>query len=355
MQGNQMKRIDGIDAIRCTAVICVILCHVVVGDIYEFNIEYMNALTLCSRLFAFCIFTIGRLGVPLFLLMTGYLMLDREYDEHSCMNFWKNKWFGLLIALECWIVIYHCFICWFYNQDIVIETVIKEMLFLKPLSMNHTWYMPMILGMYLLLPIISNALIKVNSKTILFPYIIVFISAFIVPTLNVFARANGRDIGSSIISDGFTGGEYGVYIITGYLLKRGILKKIHSVKIGIICGISYVLSVVTQLYAYSHGVIYNIWYDNAFLIICGICVFELFLRIKKVPLKKYCSLIANYSFAIYLVHNPINLLMKRYSDEVVSRPLRVACVGILTLAGSVLISFLISRIPKIGKKILYMR
>ena len=75
---RENNRIAGIDTLRAIGILCVVMCHSVEGDIYTLNLEGMNGLSLVSKIFAFTMFSIGRLGVPLFLLISGYLLLDKE-------------------------------------------------------------------------------------------------------------------------------------------------------------------------------------------------------------------------------------------------------------------------------------
>jgi len=79
---NVEKRIKWIDLVRAIAILLVILCHTT-ENIYEMKLESMTSLSLQSRIFCFASFTAGRLGVPLFLMITGSLLLPREYDNDS--------------------------------------------------------------------------------------------------------------------------------------------------------------------------------------------------------------------------------------------------------------------------------
>lgn len=349
------KRLLGIDVIRSIAIACVVLCHAVVGTIYTFDVIFMQSMSFLSRAFAFTAFSIGRIGVPFFLLISGYLLLDRKYDDVACKKFWKTKCLGLLFSIEVWNILYNIFDILFFHREITIDTMMKQLFLVKASSMNHMWYMPMILGMYLTLPIIANALKELEIKTLLIPYSVLFVLAFGIPVLNEFSKLSEEKLGTTVISMGFSGGCYGLYLIGGYLLKKGLLKKYSSGCLMSIAGINFFSVVFMQLYMYDNGVVYNVWYDNLFLYICGICLFEVLLRIKQIPFKKLFKLVAKYSFAIYLVHNPINQVLKVYIVNVGNKPVHVMIIWISTMILSFIISYLISKIPKIGKMILYMK
>jgi peptidoglycan/LPS O-acetylase OafA/YrhL len=94
---SNTKRIEWIDFARMLAFFGAVLCHATEG-IYKLNIKYMGTVSLQSKVFAFSAFTIGRPGVALFLMITGYLLLDRECDFETIKKFWKNNWLRLLIC-----------------------------------------------------------------------------------------------------------------------------------------------------------------------------------------------------------------------------------------------------------------
>lgn len=102
---SSKTRVIWLDWARAFAILAVIICHSTEA-IYPFTIDAMASASNTSRLAALSYFSFGRLGVPFFLFMTGYLLLDREYNRTACVHFWKTKWFGLLLATEIWIVIY---------------------------------------------------------------------------------------------------------------------------------------------------------------------------------------------------------------------------------------------------------
>ena len=78
---DQDQRIQWIDLIRVIAIICVILCHSCESVYQSLSLEVINSLGILERMFVLGLFSIGRTGVPILLMITGYLLLDREYDK----------------------------------------------------------------------------------------------------------------------------------------------------------------------------------------------------------------------------------------------------------------------------------
>lgn len=350
------QRIKWIDTARALAIFSVIVCHAT-ETFYAFNLNSVLSLNLLNQLFSFSSFTFGRLGVPFFLFMTGFLLLDRQYDNEACIKFWRTKWTGLLIATELWIVIYDVFLALYGAQTFSFGNLLRDMLFFQYVNMGHFWYMPMILGIYLFLPIISNALRTLNTRTLIFPVLLIFALTSFAPVLSLLWQGLGGDGFASLLDLGFSGGLYGTYLLLGLFVKRRAFKKIPSYLLATVGIISFVIVVVMQLWLYHKGLAYNVWYSNGFLLLSGLCFFELLSRTTNLPSGIFVKSLAKYSFAIYLTHFPIKMLLTPWIGIFLngSAAPSVILLIIATLLISWGASILLSKIPFVGEKLLYMR
>lgn len=199
------KHVEWIDAARSFAIACVVLCHVTEG-IYQLDLEYISCISVASSIFCFIAFTVGRCGVPIFLMISGYLLLDRTYNEEKCKKFWRNNWLGLVICYELWNLIYNILLVCIYQEKISIIHLIQEELFLRQVGFSHMWYMPMIIGVYVLIPFVANALSLLNCRTLLFPITVFFVSIMIFPVINVIIEVLQMESVSMKLSEGFSGG-----------------------------------------------------------------------------------------------------------------------------------------------------
>ena len=86
--------------------------------VYDLHAENLLQNAWFSRVFAISMFTIGRLGVPIFFFLTGYLLLDKEYDRAKYRDFLVKNFGGMLLTTEIWILIYNLFNAFFYEQTI---------------------------------------------------------------------------------------------------------------------------------------------------------------------------------------------------------------------------------------------
>ena len=186
MQNNnsqKLNRIQGLDLIRAFAITCVLIVHILDVSHTGYNIEYYHSLSAFSKIFFFLFYTIGRLGVPLFFFLTGYLLISRDYNHDNTEKFYRHNFLTLLLTWEIWIPIYNWIAWWYYDVPFHISTLVKNMLFIEPVFVLTTWYMPVILGIYLFIPYLSRVLKSMNYQE-LFPLLLVtYAYFFIIPTI----------------------------------------------------------------------------------------------------------------------------------------------------------------------------
>ena len=134
-------RIVSFDVIRLIAIFCVVLCHSVETVYKAGNLSLGYGLT----------HYLGRLGVPLFLFLTGALIINKEFDSDSIKRFFSHNWFGLVITSEVWILVY-----WVYGSlcgdAFDLALLARYATFQEKLPYGFWWYVPTILSIYIALP-----------------------------------------------------------------------------------------------------------------------------------------------------------------------------------------------------------
>ena len=339
-----------LDLIRAIAIFLVVVNHAV-EQVFDFHLEAIQNMSAGMRIFAFSGFTLGRIGVPLFMMLTGYLLLSRQYDLDGIKRFYKKNLLPLLITWEIWVLLYHVFLCLYNKTSFSLVTYLKEAFFVKKMDLPHAWYAPYIIGIYLFIPLVAIVLQKLDKKLLFILAAIVFVYFFIVPSVNLFRPAETR------LNLYYSGGIYGLYLTAGYYLKT------HAVKItkafqwlcSIICVLAlFALTVFVQIYLCRKGQFYTVWYDFVLMPPLGILVFLLLAQKKKVVCNRLFYRISVSAFGIYLIHE---LIMVPFIDIMGTTLSKAAEVIVITI-GTFIISFLvveiISLIPKVGK-ILFLR
>lgn len=161
----------------------------------------------------------------------------------------------------------------------------------------------------------------------------------------LFLRGGGEPLYKQL-DFSFAGGEYGILLVIGWMIKKGYFTCIKN-KYYIILGVlGYALTVISELYAYKYGISYNVWYDSITLLVASFSIFNLLLKLKKTKIDIFISRLSKLSFGVYLLHYIIIILIFK-NVQVDNYLLR----EVIVLFGSIVISFLISWIISLNKNI----
>lgn len=343
-------RIEWIDLVRAIAILTVLYIHSVDG-IYIISSDAIMNYTLFSRIFQFASLFIGRIGVPFFLMITGYLLLDRVYDDEKVKKFWNNNCKTLIVVTVLWSAIYALSLFVISNKYIQVNPVEAGNLFF-----SHMWYMPMIIGMYLSMPFVAAALKQFADRTIFQATVVFSLLAFCLPFITVLLDMQGIQNVAIQYCLGFSGGIYGIYIILGYLVKKGMFKKISSNIWGIVTIVSFLICVLFQYYTFIRGYNFFLWYEFPFILTGSFALFELVSRMNSVRFYSQVKVLSKYSFAVFLIHNLFRLPLLPFIVMLpFTEPVKALLLWVLLIVCSYATAIIIYRIPKFGKFMLYMR
>lgn len=280
------KRNINLDLIRTFAIFSVISIH------FFYNSGFYNEeiygkqmmLTITARnFFMIC--------VPLFLLLTGYLMGDKKPNKKYFFNIIKVLLVYFIASIFC--ITYKIIIL---NQHMTLSHIIG--IILNYSGSDYAWYINMYIGLYMFIPylnIIYKELANKRDKVLLLS---ILIFSTIAPSI--------LNIKYQIIPNWWTG----VYPITYYFI--GLYLKEHNVKIKKINCILIILSTSMLLgsisYYKSYGKVFaweNYCNYNSFLVLILsvlIFIFILNLKIDKDNFfTKAISRISKVSLGMYLV------------------------------------------------------
>ncbi len=344
------KRIAWLDYARSIAIVCVCICHsteifyhgVLIGES-----DVTNALWFLLN----SLYTFGRIGVPLFLMLTGALMLGKDIAPNV---FYKKYFFPLLITTEIWIIINTIFTCLINSCSINLKTLAKQILFFENPYLQHMWYMPMILGIYVVLPVLSTIVKNNRLSDLIFPILFTFCVFFFIPTINAVANKNYN----TVLDISFFGGIYGLYVILGYYIYNINIKiKINLKRLTFIFVVAFLISSFIQYFLHINKMftISFLWYSSPFILIMSTVLF-VFLKNIDINSEKINSIskkLSQKSFGIYLTHNIILTLIQKYIfGSLYFNNVSIIFKIILLFISSLLFSYLItSMVFKISKKL----
>ena len=197
------RRIYYLDLARFIAIISISMNHAVNRsfDVYGDSLAELNELPLYMTIIKCVWYIFSRIGVPIFLMISGALLLPRDYTKPGKIKgFVKHNWLNLFITTEIWLAI----MFWFLNMTSgsVLRTeglgkalfsFVENQLFVNQTTFGSMWYMPMILCVYLMIPVISVALNKIDQKYFILPMTIAVLSGMVVPLFNAVLDAAGSD------------------------------------------------------------------------------------------------------------------------------------------------------------------
>ena len=222
---TKKERIFYYDLLRAFAIIAVIICHL---D------HFFGPLTTPAQVIAQMTFhDIGDIGVPIFLMISGALLLNREYPSLS--DFLKRRFSRIVYPFIFWIIlILGQLYLHGYNSKFIWNVFIGEP--------SITWYFWTLIGIYLFIPVINSFVKEYGLKGVEYFLAIWFITMI----LNTFHSYPFWSFFDLNMFAGFIG-----YPLLGYWLANkkfnlsdkkvciiGLLILIISLAIFVYCGYS---------------------------------------------------------------------------------------------------------------------
>ena len=337
--GKGSIRIPQLDFIRTLAIISVVLCHSVESFfyIYQDRSIFWKMLSPPYQLFDLIGITAGRLGVPLFLFLTGALMLHKPMDGNKdCFQFYKKTYIPLFLTMWLWIILWNMFLVGYRlaggeTAQVTIRGILDNLFFVRNVdTILPAWYIPMILGVYIFLPFLMSIVKKLSISAMSLPLVLSVIVFFAMPTANLFLNAMGQQILPSLTLDlGFYGGIYGLYILLGYWISERILRRFPSLLLALLSFVMFALCVYSQFYLADIGTFYKLEYNFLPLLVCCACLFEWMLRapMKSQAFSRLCRRISELSLAVFFLHNPIQYSI--YLSGILAGMNKVLAVGVM--------------------------
>lgn len=273
-------------------------------------------------------YTIDRLGVPLFLMLSGGFVLPKLVNIEP-FSFYKKRIPQFIVLLAFYAITTNLIIQFLVSKDVVqaIITSVTKFNGVFPSSYggaSQLWYLYTIIQLYLIAPFLAVMLKGLSTRNIIiFLLICVFFNYFVI-TIKIFNPAS--DLAAIVrMGKDFTG-PFLVYFVLGYLIiDRGVLEIKGKTGLSIQALILLVISSIAVVNDVSMGKVNNYihWYSTSIFILIG--AVPLFNILKYVTLNHkgnyFISDIARCSFGIFLVHYGVLYIVKHYVDMYELSPL----------------------------------
>lgn len=291
-----MIRNQQIDTLRSVACLLVIAIHIVAPNISLQNINNQNFNI------NFAIDVISRVSVPLFVMISGRFLLFRET---SYRDFYSKKFKRVLIPTVFWSLFYIAVYCTFkiFKHEVIdIGLIFKNLINGKP--HYHLWYMYMILGLYVVVPVLNNAFKNLTKNELIKLGIILVIISMTNQYYNYLFEIRPFFITWYL--------DFIGYLILGYALKD--VNSISRFVLLITLLSSYLLNgFISLFYLKQSGTLFLFNYNSPFVIIGSLSFYLLFNKME--INSNIFSRLAIISFGVYLVHplviEILNIVLKR--------------------------------------------
>jgi surface polysaccharide O-acyltransferase-like enzyme len=322
------------DTCRTISTLGVITIHASGETFYQFN-----KIPDRDWLFANFIDSLVRCSVPLFVMLSGYLILNSDRSEEFHIRSITKRILRVSIPLLSWSLIYL-----FFLKTVTGGSFELSILFSRP-AMYHLWFVYMIIGLYIIYPIFFVVFRYYNSNIEAKVYIIAIWIIF--NSISIYIKIPAMNL---LQLDNIFG--YGGYFLLGAFLGGSLSSRIGWLPIILV----YSLSTMATFFATWHfssatgsasELAYSYFSPN--VLIGSVAVF-LFCQKLDVPdkFKKYVIKLSDVSFMVFFMHILVLEYVKLYTLPLsykFSIPLYIATISIITFSVSVIISIVLRYIP----------
>lgn len=296
---NEKKKNSSIELLRLIATVGVIFCHVGICWLTY----YGDSSTATERIIYKSLNLLCHWPVPVFMAITGSLLLGKENMSYGKM--WKYfKRIALLTLSFGWL---YSMMELYFNTRILSVSLLWEGMkkILSGNSWEHLWYMYMLLGIYLVLPVINLCKTKIPLSYCFWFLSVTFLFASLLPTIGIERTFVNYPITSI----------YLIYLIMGYILsseKAQEYVKSHKINDMLLMGLCLLLFVVEGgMVTFDERIgltLSKTWcsYTSPLVVLQSLIIFYLIVKRKNV-FDRFCSngvvkRMNRCSLGIYIVH-----------------------------------------------------
>ena len=346
IKSTNPNRLFYFDILRAAACLCVVMIHVSA----QYVLKEVGSLEFwIGNLFD----SMSRAGVPLFVMISGALMLDEDY------TFTKEKWFRHIIKMFLFFVfwsivyslVYQICIPFIKDEEINVFSIVRSLL----KGHYHLWFVPMIIGLYLMVPLLRLWIKRQNKQYVEYFLILSFIFSFLIPqSIDLLVCINSKfkflyEVIENLhikYTSGFTS-----YFILGWYLHNYELthkKLLYSLGFAGVC-ISFLGTYGVFAYAHSSELIfYSNFSVNVLLHSIAIFVFAKStygnVQYSSTFLHMATSLIIRNSLGVYAVHAIVLTVVSPLLSQI-HVLIAVPSIFVVCTIISLIISLVINKIP----------
>ncbi|MGP1608457.1 MAG: acyltransferase [Clostridium sp.] len=347
---DKSKKIVYLEILRVIACFAVIMIHssayYLKQDCESFNFWIGNIFDSLSRI-----------GVPLFIMISGALMLDKNYNYSDKKLIKHIK--KMVVFFIFWSIMYS------FIFNILLSVIIQHKSFnVVKITWKiidgyyHLWFMYLIIGLYMLIPLLRLWVKEENKRYIEYFLILSVIFTYVFPQIMTIG-SNYSKIFTSMnttlenkLALKYVGG-FTTYFILGWYLNNFEIK---NKKLIYILGLIGLLTTIIGTYILTNTIGKPVqMYDNLYIniLLQGVAVF-VFIKEKfknKNEVNPIISSISKYSLGIYAIHALFVTIMYRtverfnFNYAIINIPM----IFIIAFIVAYILTCILSKIPGLKK------
>jgi surface polysaccharide O-acyltransferase-like enzyme len=291
-----------------------------------------------------------RFPVPLFIILSGYLLLDKQENNSI---FFSKRFSKVIFPLVAWSIIYWVFLN-HYNVTSLFTFTFVEKFFADDIFF-HLYFLYLILGLYLITPLLRKCLMYADFSDLHYYLVLWFIFCLFSQLLKVFGYGVGVPVEAVTLN-------LGLYII-GFIIKKTTITDKMLYFSGFLVIVSILITILGTYILFDRNGHFDDAINHLFGLTSVTYAIGLFILIREFfsslsftnILSKYSSpinAIGGATLGIYLLH-PMLLHfvvkgisgVKLLSVEVMSPVLSIPLVTFLLVIISLIIVLILQRIP----------
>jgi len=341
----------GLDILRVLA--CYLVIQVHTGEFYYIG-EGGTVLSGDSPFWVGILNSICRVSVPLFVMISGYLLLPVKEDMKT---FFTKRFTRVLIPFVVWCILYAIY--WALKGQTTWAQAGVNILHIPVnfgVEVGHLWYIYMLLGLYLFAPVISPWIASASRKNMEF-YLTIWVITLCVPYIHlVYPQILGECYWNHTPLLYYFSGFLGYMMLGSYIRKYLSEKKSWHITAGMLMIIlGYAITAggfISLLDATDVSKLELTWgFETINVAMMSVGFFLLLkdthLINKDSVITKGITDISKISYGIYLAHIMIlNFFYKLLDSMIDPIQLKIPAIAILTFIVSYTIVKLISLLPK---------
>lgn len=338
------------DLLRCAAMLAVIVVHVSGGSLEAAAVgsPAFQVLNLYDGLAHWC--------VPVFVMLSGMFLLDPGHSLPLSKLFFGHI-LRIAVALTVWGTAYALVgqvtangLSWESVQAALYQVLLGRTSF-------HLWFLYMIIGLYLVTPILRAFVRGASRGDFHWFFLLVFLFACIIPTILRLRPSQTLSLYVNNLNLKLVLGYVGYYVL-GYYLKAYSLSRPAEYLIYVLGILGAAVTVggtawLSQQRGMLVQTLYN--YDSPNIALMSAAVFVFFRYVLGVSdersRRQRVSGVAKISFGIYLVHVFFLILLRHFGITALSfvPALSVPVLSAAVFLGSFTVAWPLSKLPLAGK------